>query len=230
MRFQLLFFCGITAALAVPFIENVEEAGLEDPVADLINKTLNAIIQNISDPLTPNDIHIKFSHSGILTGFLNSSEILVNGLSKAYASVITVDEKKKLADITLNVHNLIGNFEYTVDALAMDLVPLYGSGNINVVIRDLSIAIRVPTSLDNFKNATFLFNIGSSVFNTQGILNNPEFSALLNTALNDNFAIFVNHNNKVISKLIVLIIQKISGEERYSDDGYFALDSKDFML
>nr|CAH7768130.1 unnamed protein product [Callosobruchus chinensis] len=112
----------------------------------------------------------------------------------------------------------------------MDLVPLYGSGNINVVIRDLSIAIRVPTSLDNFKNATFLFNIGSSVFNTQGILNNPEFSALLNTALNDNFAIFVNHNNKVISKLIVLIIQKISGEERYSDDGYFALDSKDFML
>ncbi|VEN53965.1 unnamed protein product [Callosobruchus maculatus] len=135
-----------------------------------------------------------------------------------------------MADITLNVRNAIGNFDYTMDALAMDLVPLYGSGNINVVYKDLSVAIRVPTSLDNFKNATFLFNIGTSVFNTRGILNNPEFSALLNTALNDNFAIFVNHNNKVISKLIVFIIQKIYGGELYSDDGYLALDSKDFVI
>nr|CAI5822423.1 unnamed protein product [Callosobruchus analis] len=135
-----------------------------------------------------------------------------------------------MADITLNVHNFIGNFEYTMDALAMDLVPLYGSGNINMVIRDLSIAIRVPSSLDKFKNATFLFNVGSTVFNTHGILNNPEFSALLNTALNDNFSIFVNHNNKVISKLIVLIIEKIYGGELYPDDGYFVLDSKDFIF
>ncbi|CAH1960610.1 unnamed protein product [Acanthoscelides obtectus] len=134
-----------------------------------------------------------------------------------------------MADITLNVPDLIGNFMYAIDALALDLVPLYGSGNMNVIIRNLIIDMRVPTSLDDLKNATILFHVGSSVFNTQGILNNPEFSALLNTALNDNFAIFVNHNNKVISKMIVYIIEKIYGDLT-TDDGYITLDTKAFKF
>lgn len=46
-------------------------------------------------------------------------------------------------------------------------------------------------------------------FNLNGILDNPEFSALLNNVLNDNLCPFLNSNAEVVSKIISPIAEVI---------------------
>lgn len=75
--------------------------------------------------------------------------------------------------------------------------PIYYSGNVINMYR-------FNTDFNAYLTRAFTFQ-----FDFNGLLNNPEFSALINTLLDDLFCSFLNEHRKLISEIISPILEFI---------------------
>ncbi|CAH1104683.1 unnamed protein product [Psylliodes chrysocephalus] len=203
------------AITALPAVELEQNEQFHDIITNIINGTLNKIIKNLSDPMTIKDMNLSFNKPGMISGGLKASDIQISGIKSLIATVLKIDFKTHTIVITLQViDSIFAKLNYMIDLLVADLVPLYGEGLGSIDFTGLQLDIAGGISTKSLTNITVsdlqvLVTLKTATFNLNGLLNNPEFSALVNTALNDNFVTLVNENNKLLSSILGPIVTGI---------------------
>ncbi|XP_028127909.1 uncharacterized protein LOC114324301 [Diabrotica virgifera virgifera] len=206
--FALVF--GLTNANVISEYEN-ENVALQGIFEDILNGTINGILGKMTEPLVMNDTNLVFKEEGTLEGVANISNFKLSGLKSLVATYIKITGASKL-NMTVKLPSVSVNFKYNLDVLLLDLIPLYGKGVNNIEIDTISLNITGGINLSNgikVNGIGVLLDLGTAVFNLNGLLNNPEFSALVNTALNDNFCDFVDKNAELLSKILGQIFEQI---------------------
>jgi len=206
----LTFIISVSAVTPVEFEERNEH--FHDFIGNIINSTINNILKNFTDPTLIPDISLSFNETGSLEGGLNASDITLSGIKKLVATNITTNLGKLSLNMTIKLPKVTVSFDYWLDVLLGDLLPLYGKGLNNIQISGINLDIGGKLNVTKgvkVQLSSVLLTLSSATFNLNGLLNNAEFSALVNTALNDNFVPIVNNNNRLLSSILASIIEGI---------------------
>ncbi|CAH1176028.1 unnamed protein product [Phaedon cochleariae] len=203
----LVIFSLSLAGLVFAFTENEEQNvdyQVRAAIADIINDTLNALIRNSSDPLTINELSMNFENNSLLSGGLNITKLRINGIHEIVAPYIDVQIFSEVFNMSVNIPNLDISFKYWLDTLVGGVVPLYGSGLNSIFFEGITVNAsgKVDVLGKQLHNITANLWIDHAVFNMDGFLNNPEFSALVNLMLNDNFCEFIKDYQEFVSRVI----------------------------
>ncbi|KAG5863399.1 hypothetical protein JTB14_018057, partial [Gonioctena quinquepunctata] len=140
-------------------------------------------------------------------GGANLTKFRISGLSGLVASSINANIFTKSVNITVIIPDLLVTFNYWLDLVVGELIPLYGSGPNSLSFGDIE--LQVAGKLDNnnkLVNKTGVLSIGSGTFNFNGLINNTEFTSLVNTVLNDNFCDFVDDYSALISEILGVLL------------------------
>ncbi|XP_072383937.1 uncharacterized protein [Diabrotica undecimpunctata] len=201
---------GLTNANVISEYED-QNVALQGMFEDILNGTINGILGKMTDPLVLNNTNLVFNEEGTLEGVANLSDFKLFGIKSLVATYIKITGMSKL-NMTVKIPDISVNFKYNLDVLLLDLIPLYGKGVNNIEIESIDLNITGGIDLSSgikVKDISVLIDLGNAVFNLNGLLNNPEFSALVNTALNDNFCDFVDKNNELLSQILGQIFEEI---------------------
>ncbi|XP_057653405.1 uncharacterized protein LOC130892197 [Diorhabda carinulata] len=216
MKFLIITFAIAGAFAAIPSLdlrtgdENVE---LGSVITDLINKTINSLIENLDEPLVLDDINVDENSEG-LSGTIDVTNIKISGLKSLVATYIDVNLISKIMNITIHIPDINLQFAANVDVVLAELIPLYGAGKNSIDLSEIELTITGLIDIHDLKHIKVqdvgvLIHLDSATFNFNGLLNNVEFTALINTMLTDNVAAFINDNDALLSKVLGQIIEDI---------------------
>ncbi|XP_056638098.1 uncharacterized protein LOC130446075 [Diorhabda sublineata] len=216
MKFLIITFALAGAIAAIPSLdlrtgdENVE---LGSVITDLINKTINSLIENLDEPLVLDDINVDENSEG-LSGTIDVTNIKISGLKSLVATYIDVNLISKIMNITIHIPDINLQFAANVDVVLAELIPLYGAGKNSIDLSEIELTITGLIDIHDLKHIKVqdvgvLIHLDSATFNLNGLLNNVEFTALINTMLTDNVAAFINDNDALLSKVLGQIIEDI---------------------
>ncbi|XP_060519903.1 uncharacterized protein LOC132698067 isoform X2 [Cylas formicarius] len=194
--------------------EQIDEASPDGLLDGVVNATLNTIIGNLPDPLSFADIVIN-SDSDILSGYINITKVEVDGLKEIYAPL--VDAGLSLAvNLTLVLPKVTLDVEFDADSTFVKLLHFWGQhSSVSFTLVNAQVWIYGQADISNglsIKDATIGFlNIDKLQFQFSNILNDDEFSDLLNDLLGKDFSDLFNDNVEYISRILTDIFKIISG-------------------
>ncbi|XP_028127910.1 uncharacterized protein LOC114324303 [Diabrotica virgifera virgifera] len=209
----LALACAVVAMPSIEYLNSNEfaqqfetEEQLRDFIGDIINSTLNGAISKMSDPMTIADIHMD-QNSEALAGTIDIKDIAISGIHKIVSTAVSTNLITQQLNISVLVPDLTINFGAAVNVVVLELVPLYGSGKQNINIGDVKLSINAVADLSKIpkiqvSKVDVVLNVGSITFNLNGLLDNPEFTALVNTLLNDNVAKFIDEHGNFLMPII----------------------------
>ncbi|XP_023021884.2 uncharacterized protein [Leptinotarsa decemlineata] len=189
-----------------------EDKKLRDIFSDMLNNTINGIVQSMSDPLKIKDISIKFKDSELLSGGANVTKVSLLGISSLVAPFIKVDILGLKLSMEILLTDILLAFDYWLDILIADVLPFYGSGTNTVTLDNISLNVTGRVNMTggmHVQNLTVGLQIEKANFNLNGLIDNPEFNSLLNTILNDNFCDFIRNSSELISSLLSSIVENV---------------------
>ncbi|XP_018561346.1 uncharacterized protein LOC108903601 [Anoplophora glabripennis] len=210
--FVLLAVLGF--ALALPQYDSNHMVVVRDMIGDFINKTINSNLANLTEPVTIDSLHIDFDseESDTLSGALNVTDAHIIGIKNLVAKQISVNLTSMDVDLELEINKLIVNLDYWADMVLLKLLPLYGSGKMNIVLEDFDVTVAGHADITDgisLDNVTIGIGLSAATFDLHGLIDNTEFSSLISAALNDNFVTFVNEHRQVVTNLISPIVENI---------------------
>ncbi|XP_072395110.1 uncharacterized protein [Diabrotica undecimpunctata] len=223
MKQILVLLALASAVVAVPsiqsentntFLQQFEtEEQLRDFIGDIINGTLNGAIAKMADPLPIPDIHMD-QNTEVLSGTIDLKDITVSGVHKIVSTAVSTNLITQQLNISVKIPDLTLNFAADVNVVVLELVPLYGSGKQNINIGDVEISINAVADLSKIPKISVskvdvVLVVGSVTFNLNGLLDNPEFTALVNTLLNDNVAKFIDEHGAFLTPIIDELVKDL---------------------
>ncbi|KAJ8982507.1 hypothetical protein NQ317_018547 [Molorchus minor] len=155
------------------------------------------------------DIELAFL---CFSGTANVTKLIVHGLKDFSTTEIDVQVFKQQVNVKIIVPEISLQFKYWANMTVLDLMPLYGHGIMMMDFENIEISVHGGASLTEgpiINNIVLFVAVNDATFHLDGMLNNPEYSALISSILNDNFARFVNENTALISKTISPIVQDV---------------------
>ncbi|KAL1513205.1 hypothetical protein ABEB36_002643 [Hypothenemus hampei] len=213
MRFNA-YLLSILPLLGLVFVTATENIYSDSPrgdfISDLINETIVELLKNISDPISIDNLNLTFTNESF-NGFLNISKFNLLGIKNLVATNLTVQNLLTL-DVVMQIPSIQLNTHYDMDLEVLKLIPLYGDGTLSVTLDSLNLHIAatlvniVPITLDNL---TVGFTMTNAEFFISNLLNNTDFSTLVNDVLNKNVVNFINSNQDLISNVLGPILQDI---------------------
>ncbi|KAJ8982506.1 hypothetical protein NQ317_018546 [Molorchus minor] len=194
-------------------IEKRDDVYVRGVIENLVNSTLNGIIQNLTETIEIDDLPIDLGTNAQLSGYLDLSELKIIGLKSLVATDISVNVLALEVDVKLELTELLLSTNYKADLVALGLVPLYGDGLITITLDEVLLGIhgkaKLGTNSTSINDLAIVIALDDAVFQVTGVLDNTEFSTIVSNVLNDNVAKFINENQDLISGIISPLIENL---------------------
>lgn len=192
--------------------DQLDEIKLKGIIENIVNSTLSKVIASLPDPLQIKALPIEFP-GGLISGKANVSDLNLIGLRNIVITTINLNLVKLHLDMNILVKEINVNTKYFIDMVLAELVPFYGAGKANINFGNFNLKVSGKANINGLSiflsNVSVGLNLESATFDIHGLLNNEEFSILVNTILNDNVARFINEYSDLISSIISPIVESV---------------------
>ncbi|RZC39873.1 uncharacterized protein BDFB_009073, partial [Asbolus verrucosus] len=214
MRGLLVF--GLIALLAQAITYDIKPHKVDkiEPYVfeDMINQTIEGLRQNIPDPLLISNLSINLPEGGVLVGDANVSNLELTGLQGFQVPYLNLAMIGMRLNFTFVFPLINVNTDYWADVLLAELIPVYGNGRANVHLTDIEIQGSAQAQLGDViavKNLRIQLYLGTATFDVHGLLDNEDFSTIVNEMLTDMVASFIDNHQKFISDTFSPIIEEL---------------------